>query len=140
MSTEPIHIVYDEDCPVAYFINPNWQPSATTFLTPDHFGQQMGMIVYDAGKNIIPHEHLPITRKVEGTSECIVVRKGKCFIDIFNKHKDLIYTKEMNQGDIVLLLGGAHGFRMLEDTILFEVKQGPYAGENDKRRFKKDNY
>lgn len=140
MSIEPINIVYDGECPVAYFINPDWKPSETTFLTPGHFGQQMGMIVYDTGQHIIPHEHLPITRKVEGTSECIVVKKGRCLIDIYNKQKVLIYTKEMNQGDIVLLLGGAHGFRMLEDTILFEVKQGPYAGENDKRRFKKEDY
>ena len=38
----------------------------------------------------------------------------------------------MIKGDIVLLLGGAHGFRMLEDTVLFEVKQGPYIPKKDK--------
>jgi hypothetical protein len=34
-----------------------------------------------------------------------------------------------------LLAAGGHGFEMLEDTEMFEIKQGPYAGENDKTRF-----
>ena len=86
MSKEPVHIVHDGDEPVAYFINSDWEPDKTTFLTPNHFGQQMGMIVYGAGKEIIPHEHLPVTRRVEGTTECIIVKKGKCFIDIYDKN------------------------------------------------------
>tara|TARA_B100000579_G_scaffold370507_1_gene332574 strand:- start:168 stop:596 length:429 start_codon:yes stop_codon:yes gene_type:complete len=136
----PLEIVNDGDDAIAYFIDPKWEPNQTTFLTPDHFGQQMGMIVYSAGEHIIPHQHLPVTRKVEGTTECILVKKGKCYIDIYNKKKDLIFTKEMCEGEIVLLLGGAHGFRMIEDTILFEVKQGPYVGEDDKKRFDEKDY
>ena len=140
MKQEPIEVVHDGEDPIAYFIDSNWEPNQTTFITPENIGQQMGMIVYGAGEHIIPHEHLPISRQVEGTTECIIVKKGRCHIDLYNKNKDLIYTKEMVQGEIVLLLGGAHGFRMIEDTILFEVKQGPYAGDNDKKRFnEKDN-
>jgi hypothetical protein len=30
---------------------------------------------------------------------------------------------------------GGHGFRMLEDTVLLEVKQGPYGGQAEKSRF-----
>ena len=64
-----------------------------------------------------------------------MVKKGSCFIDIFNKKKELLESRKLKQGDIVLLLGGAHGFRMIEDTVLFEIKQGPYVGESDKKRF-----
>lgn len=131
----PVEIISDENGPVAYFINRNWVPSTSKFLTPDHFGQQMGMIVYGKGESIQPHMHLPVVRQVSGTTECIVVRSGKCFIDIYNVHKELIETRTMEEGDVVLLLGGAHGFRMIEDTILFEVKQGPYLAEADKVRF-----
>ena len=130
MTIQPLEIIKDEGIPVAYFINRNWNPKETTFLTPEDFSQQMGMIVYKKNEEIIPHIHLPITRKVEGTTECIIVKKGKCFIDIYGNDKKLIITKTLLEGDIVMLLGGAHGFRMIEDTILFEVKQGPYAGTN----------
>jgi hypothetical protein len=38
-------------------------------------------------------------------------------------------------GDVILLAYGGHGFEMLEPTEMIEVKQGPYAGDNDKTRF-----
>ena len=66
---EPIEIINDDEGPVAYFVNRNWQPKSTQFLTPDNFGQQMGMIVYAKGEHIQPHLHLPIVREVHGTTE-----------------------------------------------------------------------
>jgi hypothetical protein len=130
-----IQIVSDGNEPLAYFIRAGWEPQKTEFLTPDHFGQQMGMIVYPAGTAIQPHMHLPVVREVHGTTECIVVRKGSCLIDLYDKQKKLLSTHSLSVGDIVLLLNGGHGFRMNEDTILFEVKQGPYVGMADKERF-----
>ena len=41
----------------------------------------------------------------------------------------------MTKGDIILLASGGHGFKMIEDSEIIEVKQGPYAGELDKVRF-----
>jgi hypothetical protein len=131
----PLEVVADGDTPLAYFLNPAWLPEQTTFLTPDDFGQQMGMIVYGAGEAIPAHVHLPIVREVHGTTECVIVRKGRCAIDIYTSERKLVATRELEEGSIVLLLGGGHGFRMHEDTVLFEVKQGPYVGNRDKERF-----
>jgi hypothetical protein len=39
-------------------------------------------------------------------------------------------------GDVVLLSRGGHGFEMLEESEIVEVKQGPYESESDKFRFK----
>ena len=41
----------------------------------------------------------------------------------------------LEQGDVILLASGGHGFQVLEDLEMYEIKQGPYAGENDKTRF-----
>ncbi len=130
-----VEIVAGPDGPLAYFVDGAWLPDKTKFLTPDTFGQQMGMIVYGKGEAITPHVHLPVTRTVEGTTECIIVRSGCCEIDIYDCARNHIATRQLNAGDIVLLLGGGHGFRMLADTVLFEVKQGPYVGNADKERF-----
>jgi hypothetical protein len=131
----PIEIISAGETALAYIVRAGWMPESTEFLTPNHFGQQMGMIVYGAGTQIRPHLHLPVVREVHGTTECIVVRKGACELDIYDHSKQLIETRSLEIGDIVLLLGGGHGFRMSEDTILFEVKQGPYLGMADKEHF-----
>jgi hypothetical protein len=132
---ENVQIIHDGDLPLAYIVRAGWMPDKTQFLTPDDFGQQVGMIVYGAGQSIRPHLHLPVVRHVHGTTECIVVRKGSCEIDIYNLNKEFLSTHTLYLGDIVLLLTGGHGFRMREDTVLFEVKQGPYLGLDDKERF-----
>ena len=38
-------------------------------------------------------------------------------------------------GDVILLATGGHGFEVLEEIEMIEVKQGPYAGDQDKTRF-----
>lgn len=130
-----LEIIAAGDVELAYIIGADWEPDETSFLTPGHLPFQMGMIVYGAGSTLPAHVHLPITRQVEGTSECIIVRKGRCVLDIYTSERKFVASRELREGTIVLLLGGGHGFRMLEDTILFEVKQGPYAGNKDKARF-----
>ena len=132
---EPLETIMDNDQVLAYFVGKDLMPVSTQFLTPGDLGQQIGLIVCHAQHHIQPHVHLPVVREVKGTTECIVVRKGCCDIDIYNSHQQLIASRELTAGDIVLLVAGGHGFRMREDTILFEVKQGPYMGTLDKRRF-----
>lgn len=133
--TLPVEIIADGDVPLAYIVSASWQPDATQFLTPDNFSQQMGMIVYQAGESITPHVHIPVERTIVGTTECIMVRKGRCEIDIYNTNREFVASRPLTEGTIILLLGGGHGFRMIEDTVLFEVKQGPYVGMRDKERF-----
>ena len=133
--TSPVEIISDGSTPLAYIVDAAWAPTATEFLTPGDFTQQMGMIVYGAGEHIIPHVHIPVRREIEGTCECIVVRSGMCEVDIYNSAREFVATRTLTQGTIILLLGGGHGFRMIEDTVLFEVKQGPYVGNRDKERF-----
>lgn len=132
---EPVEIISAGDLPLAYIVRARWMPGETTFLTPDDFGQQIGMIVYGAGKEIQPHVHLPVVREVHGTTECIVVRKGACLLDLYDDQRNPVCSRELQQGDIALLIAGGHGFRMTEDTVLFEVKQGPFVNGRDKSKF-----
>ncbi len=120
---------------LAYIVKADWKPDRSEFVTPDNFGLQMGMIVYGKGQAIPAHVHLPITRQVHGTTEVVTVRSGACEIDIYDDGRNFVVSRSLALGDTVMLLGGGHGFRMTEDTVLFEVKQGPYAEGKDKERF-----
>jgi len=123
------------DQQLAYIIRAAYLPDRTTFLTPPEFKQQVGYIVYPAGSEIARHVHRPLERHLVGTSEVLIVKKGRCLIDIYNDDRELVATRELYPGDIMLMVGGGHGFRMLEDTVLLEIKQGPYTGVDEKERF-----
>ena len=107
----------------------------TTFLTPPDYNFQVGLVVYPEGGQIAPHEHRPATRSVEGTFEVLLVREGRCEVDIYDRARRCVATRELRAGDLLLVVVGGHGFRMLEDTTLLEIKQGPYAGEGEKEQF-----
>jgi hypothetical protein len=123
------------DRPLAYIIRRELTPAATTFVTPSNFTQQLGFVVYPTGGEIKPHLHRPLERTIQGTSEVLVVKKGRCEVDIYNDLKEPVATRELREGDILLLVDGGHGFRILEDTVFVEIKQGPYTGLNEKERF-----
>lgn len=121
--------------PLTLIIRAQMQPEKTWFVTPSEFKQQVGFVVYPEGGEIKRHVHLPLERHLVGTAEVLVLRKGRCLMDIYNDDRELVATRELNQGDVMLMVGGGHGFRMLEDTVFLEVKQGPYTGLQEKELF-----
>jgi hypothetical protein len=120
---------------LAYIIRAAATRASTSFFTSDDASFQAGFVVYAAGGSVVPHVHLPVVRTVVGTSELLQVRAGRCIVDIYGENRALVASRELRTGDLVLSMGGGHGFRMLEDTVLFEVKQGPYNGQVEKERF-----
>ena len=130
-----VEIISWKSEPLTYIIRTNTLPERTIFLTPPDFKQQVGFIVYPQGGEIARHIHRPLERHLIGTSEVLVVLKGRCLLDVYNDQRELVATRELQIGDIMLLVGGGHGFRMLEDTVFLEIKQGPYIGVEEKERF-----
>ena len=120
---------------LAVITRADYEPDETSFVTPDDFTQQLGFIVYPAGQHIIPHVHLPVERHLIGTSEAILVRTGRTVLSIYDDDKLCVYKSSMTPGDVVVLVAGGHGFEMLEDTVLMEIKQGPYTSLPEKERF-----
>jgi hypothetical protein len=121
--------------PLTYIIRHEAAPESTTFLTPPEFKQQVGFIVYSAGGEVKRHVHSQIERRLIGTSEVLYVLKGHALIDVYSDDRQLVTTRELFVGDLMLMVSGGHGIRMLEDTIFLEIKQGPYPGINEKELF-----
>jgi len=120
---------------LAYVVRADVARATTSFFTGDDASFQAGFVVYPEGGSVVPHVHLPVVRTVVGTSELLLVRSGRCVVDIYGEDRALVASRQLETGDLVLSLSGGHGFRMLEDTVLFEVKQGPYSGQAEKARF-----
>jgi hypothetical protein len=119
----------------AYVMRDTPGEKKTTFLTPDAAIQQVGFVVHPAGAEVKRHYHLPLERSIVGTPEVLVVRQGRCEMDVYDDEQEFVCTRELEAGDIMVMVGGGHGFRMVEDTVLLEVKQGPYYGPDEKAYF-----
>jgi quercetin dioxygenase-like cupin family protein len=106
----------------------------TQFVTPPEASLQVGVLAHTEGTTIPRHAHREVERNITGTQEVLIVRSGSCEVDVFDG-EELIATPRLTPGDVIVLLAGGHGLRMLEDTVLVEVKQGPYLGVEDKVRY-----
>ena len=105
------------------------------FFTPDDFSQQLAFMKHPQGKTIMPHVHNSVPREVHYTKEVLFIRKGKIRVDFFDNDENYLKSRILCTGDVILLSEGGHGFELLEETEMIEVKQGPYAGDTDKTRF-----
>jgi mannose-6-phosphate isomerase-like protein (cupin superfamily) len=120
---------------LAIFIRSNFTEPGIRFFTPDDFSQQLAYMCHPAGKVIDPHVHNPVPREVHFTQEVLFLRRGRLRIDFFDDDRTYLESRILEAGDVILLAAGGHGFEALEEIEMIEVKQGPYAGEQDKTRF-----
>ena len=105
------------------------------FFTPGEFSQQLAYMHHPAGKTIEPHVHNPVPREVRYTQEVLFIRRGRLRVNFYDESHVFLGSRELGAGDVILLCGGGHGFEVLEEVEMIEVKQGPYAGDADKTRF-----
>tara|TARA_B100001248_G_C26993254_1_gene280012 strand:+ start:49 stop:480 length:432 start_codon:yes stop_codon:yes gene_type:complete len=120
---------------LAIILRHEFKKEGIEFLTPENFTQQLGYMKRDKGYEIYPHVHNPVERKIFYTYEVLYIKSGSVRTDFYSEEKVYIKSVVLNKGDVILLANGAHGFYMLEKSEIIEVKQGPYAGEDDKTRF-----
>jgi mannose-6-phosphate isomerase-like protein (cupin superfamily) len=130
-----IETIMHHDTLLAIIIRAAFREPGISFFTPDELSQQLAYMRHPAGKEILPHVHNAVTREVQFTQEVLFIRRGRLRVDFYNDSRNYLKSRTLEGGDTILLAGGGHGFEVLEEVEMIEVKQGPYAGEQDKTRF-----
>ncbi len=130
-----IEYLMDGTLLLAVIIRSGFSQSGIRFFTPDNFSQQLGYMKREQGYEIAPHRHNLVVREIKTTQEVLFVRAGKVRIDFYNNQEKYLQSRILVTGDVILLADGGHGFEMIEESEIIEVKQGPYCGEKDKVRF-----
>jgi hypothetical protein len=120
---------------IAIIITAEFQKDGIHFFTPSEYSQQLAFMKRPGGYIVSPHTHNLVPREVINTLETLFIRKGKVRVDFYSEEKEFIESYELKTGDVILLVSGGHGFEMLEETEMIEVKQGPFLGDQDKVRF-----
>ena len=124
-----------QNLPLAIIIRNNYKKEGIEFFTNDNDSQQLGYMNRPKDYIIPPHRHNLVKRDVHLTQEVLFIKSGKVRVDFFNNEQQYVKSSVLHPGDVILLSDGGHGFKMLEQSEMIEVKQGPYCGERDKVRF-----
>lgn len=120
---------------LAMIIRDTYECEGVDFITPNAYSQQVAYMHHPAGKTIDAHVHNLVHRNVVMTQEVLFIKKGVLRVDFYDEYEDYLESRDLHAGDVILLVSGGHGFQALEEVEMIEVKQGPYAGEDDKERF-----
>lgn len=121
---------------LAMIIRNDYDCNGVDFITPNEYSQQVAYMHHPTGKVIDAHVHNMVHRNVVLTQEVLFIKRGTLRVDFYDEYEDYLESRDLHAGDIILLVSGGHGFYVLEEVEMIEVKQGPYAGEQDKTRFK----
>lgn len=116
-------------------VRSTYHNSGIGFFSGDNDGLQLGYMNRPDGYVIVPHTHNKIKREVFYTEEILFIRSGEVRVDFYDDNQQYVESHMVHSGDIVILKSGGHGFKVLERADIFEVKQGPYLGAQDKVRF-----
>lgn len=127
--------IRDGEAILAIIVRAGFDKPGISFFTPNELSQQLAFMRHPVGKTIAPHVHNPVAREVAYTQEVLFIRRGRLRVDFYDRARRYLHSRVLSPGDVILLASGGHGFEVLEEVEMIEVKQGPYAGELDKTRF-----
>ena len=112
-----------------------------TFFTPNESVQQFGYMKHKKKHIILPHKHNKRKKnaiaKIDTTTEVLIILKGILRVDFYNQNEKYLFSKKLYANDLIMLSNGGHGFKVLKDVEMIEVKQGPYFVSKDKVKFDK---
>jgi len=113
--------------------NNQFKKKGVNFITKNKELFQLGFISHKEKHEIKKHYHIKKTRKISYFSEVLIIKKGLLKVMFYDENsKSIKKDKTLKKDDIILLLKGGHGFKVLKDVEIIEVKQGPYQKNTDK--------
>jgi hypothetical protein len=111
--------------------------NGVNFFTDEKDVQQFGYMKHKKNYLIKPHLHKKRLSKIVNTTEVLIIFKGILRVDFYDTKKKYLLSKKLYSGDIIMLISGGHGFKVLKNLEMVEVKQGPYILSKDKKIFNK---
>jgi hypothetical protein len=127
----------DDGKTIAIIVKADFGKNGVNFVSKEHFPLQLGISSYKKGDKIIPHLHIHKKLVLDKIQEVVHFEKGRAIVNLYDVNGFNFKSIELSMGDTIFFVDGGHGFSMLENTKLIEVKQGPYFGkEKDKMTIK----
>lgn len=125
--------------PVAIIIRDGVSVDGISFFTDPENLLQVGLHERPKGMKLEPHVHVlekPIV--VNEIQEVLLILSGSIRLTMYTKTGEVIGQSILKTHDSVVLLTEGHQIEYLEDTRMFEVKQGPYPGFKNAKIYLKE--
>ena len=122
--------------------NNQFKKKGVNFFTKNSDLIQVGFINHKKNHLINSHVHIKNRRIIDYCTEVLIIKKGKLRVTFYTKKgKNINKQKTLLTDDVIILFTGGHGFDVLENCKIIEIKQGPYNKKSDKIVFndKKSN-
>jgi len=135
-----IEKIYNKKAFYALIVRSSYKKKkGVNFFTDKNATQQFGYMNHKKDHIILPHTHNKRASKINLTTEVIIILQGILRVDFYDNKKKYLFSKKLYSNDLIMLSGGGHGFKVLKDVKMIEVKQGPYLLSMDKVKFDKIN-
>ena len=120
---------------LALILRARFDNEGVNFVTDEDSPLQLGILKHPQGFKIKPHIHRASSKVINSIQEVLHVEYGRVDVNFYDENGERLRSAIINMGDTILLVAEGHGFDILEDCKIIEVKQGPYEGvEQDKKR------
>ena len=130
-------ITIDKKIVAKVFKYTNQKFKGIKFFTSSDLNFQVGLMAHQKNHIIKPHFHINRKKIIKHMSELLIIFSGTLKVYFYNKKKIKTKTVILNKKDMILLISGGHGFKVLKKLEMLEIKQGPFVGEKDKIRLEK---
>jgi hypothetical protein len=115
---------------IAIVVRANYKKNGVNFMSQEDYPLQLGISSYKEGDKIRSHRHINKKLVIDKIQEIVHFESGRALINLYDLNATKFKSIKLSMGDTIFFVDGGHGFTMLEDTKLIEVKQGPYLGKN----------
>jgi cupin fold WbuC family metalloprotein len=93
---------------------------------------QLATMLRPKGHTVKAHKHVGGARTVWKTQEVLVVVRGKLQVTVYDLDGSLVSVLYVSDGEAILLVDGGHAVQVIEETVFYEIKTGPFLGPSDK--------
>lgn len=118
---------YSQDVLVG--IKVNAFSAGTHPITEGSEALQVLALKHPKGTEMKIHDHTPCERVTHTLEECLIVRKGKIMIKLYDRSKKHISDVTLTEGELFILSDGIWSVHFLEDSEVIEMKNGPYKDD-----------
>jgi len=119
---------------IAIVVKSDFKKEGVNFVSKGGYPLQLGISSYKKGGTIKAHFHIEKEIRINKIQEVVHIKSGRAMVNLYDLNGKKFQSVELSDGDTIFLVDGGHGFEMLDDTKIIEVKQGPYFGKDKDKR------